>query len=39
MVVVAVVPEMPQECEFPIVVSRSDGAEAISPDVFSVKLL
>ena len=38
-VVVAVVPEMPQECEFPIVVSRSDGAEAVSNDDFSVKLL
>jgi hypothetical protein len=37
--VVAVVPEMPQECEFPIVVSSSDGPEAISNDTFAVKLL
>jgi hypothetical protein len=37
--VVAVVPEMPQECEFPIVVSRSDGAEATSNEDFRVNLL
>jgi hypothetical protein len=37
--IVATVPPMPQEVRFPIIVSRSDGAEAFSEDEFFVTLL
>jgi hypothetical protein len=37
--IVAVVPEMRDEVEFPLIVSRRDGAETFSADTFSVHLL
>jgi hypothetical protein len=37
--IVAIVPPMPREVRLPIVVSRSDGAEAFSEDEFFVTLL
>jgi len=37
--IVAVVPEMTREQRFPVLVSRSDGAEALSPQDFQITLL
>lgn len=37
--IVAVVPDMPREEKFPVLVARSDGAEALSPESFQITLL